>query len=275
MSKFKYAKKPVRLSQMHTPQYQRDIVPRHPILKHEYDEAREGQVTLSRRDGKFWIIDGLQRKTIKEQMIKDGLDLNPYIDATIYFGMTEEDEAKEFVRLNADRKGITAFDSYNAGVRANLPEYLLVKDAVESVGLVVGKSSRNGVFQAITPVLHAIKEDGLDNERAKQGLRVLATAFPGQSLNSRLVEGMMDYLRLRRSATINETYMVKRLGSMYSNNAEIAKNSLLADAKGKAERHYGKTFMCRVFGLSRRAPLSKKTLVDVSEESIERAAEAA
>lgn len=248
----------VPLDKINSPDFQRGIFDKHPIRIQGYVEAREGSITLAEYKEKLWVLDGQQRTESKRAAIVSGQrpDLTPKIAATILYGLTWEQMAQEFVRLNADRKGITAYDSYRAGIAAKLPDYLALKAAVESVGLQVGKSVSEETYAAISPALRAIQEDG-DAERVRLTLRIFVRAFPGQRTNARLIEGLLHYLTEDRAKTIDEEYMARRLQTKYGT-TQATYNAMISWAEGRAERHVGRHFFANIFGLSRKKPIRER-----------------
>lgn len=243
----------VNISEIHTPDFQRGIFEKHPIRAQGYDESREGSITVAYYDRRMWVLDGQQRVSSKIAAMEERPDLSPRIHATVLYGLTWEEMAQEFVRLNADRKGITAYDTYRAGVSAELPEYLMVKEAVESVGWRVAKSTGIEKFAAIAPALRSVVEDE-NNHRLTMAVSILNEAFPGQKTNSRIVEGLLDYLALDRARTITPAYMAKKLQQKFHTTTG-AYNALVEYANGRAERHVGKHFLTDVFGLQQKKPL--------------------
>lgn len=257
----RFERRTVPLDQIEAPSFQRGIFDKHPIRIQGYSEAREGSITVADYDGKLYVLDGQQRTASKRHAIDSGQrpDLSPSIPATVLIDLTWEQMAQEFVRLNADRKGITAYNSYCAGVAAKLPDYLELRDSVESVGLKVGKSVSTDVYAAIAPALRAIQEDG-DSQRLRTALRVFVRAFPGQRTNARLMEGLLHYLTMERAKTIDEDYMSRRLETQFGT-VEKTYNAMVSFADGRAERHIGRHFFLHVFGGSRKKPIKNKILI--------------
>ena len=78
------------------PMYQRLLTKSYKDITKDFNEKKLGEITLSYRNSKFYIIDGHNRTEACNTMgIKK-------IDSVVYFGLTLEEEAELFVALNTN-----------------------------------------------------------------------------------------------------------------------------------------------------------------------------
>lgn len=126
------------------PIYQRDHDERKVIkIVAEFDEDSFGVVTVSRRtDGGLYVIDGQHRYLAALKM-----DL-PLIPIRIIEGLTENEEADRFLKLNATKQ-VSAVDKFKAQVVARYDDQVNINKIVKSFGWAVDSSKRDGVVSAV------------------------------------------------------------------------------------------------------------------------------
>lgn len=241
---------------LYTEDYQRDTKSAHPITKRAYVEYREGQVTLARTPKGLAILDGQHRVEAKRIALEAGRsELQVTIPAIVISGMTAEERAYEYMYANRDRKGLTAWDLYKAGVQANVPDYITLRDVAAKHGFSPARTQsrdpRNLV--AVTAALGLVERygaEGLDNT-----LAVLTGAFPAQALHQRTVKAVGDYLAVPKAATIDHEYVVIQLQRMYRTSIGFV-NALnaYASTQGLSESSAGVPMLRDHLGVSQRRP---------------------
>lgn len=125
-------------------------------IAREWDNFKAGNITLSLRDGHFHCVDGQNRVIAARTRGQDT------INAIIYTGLTEQDEAKLFAQQMNNVKLLTSYDKLNAGVVAGDKVSIDVWDAIHdfNIKLVRQSSSRTGYFSAITAAVDAVRLNG-------------------------------------------------------------------------------------------------------------------
>ncbi len=121
------------------PSYQRGVKKKHKNIVDEYDQTVLGHLLVGeRRDGTFWVVDGLQRVTA---MKKKGILYSP---CEVFASEGPEHEAKIFTLAGSSktRSNLTAADRYRAALAAKNPIALTVDQVVRKNGFEV---SLNGV----------------------------------------------------------------------------------------------------------------------------------
>lgn len=121
-----------------------------------------GRITVSKRKetGKYMVQDGQHRA---EALRRLGFSEAPCI---IVNSPTVKEEASNFIKINLGSASVSALDKYRIGVTAKVPEYLNVKECVESVGLEIG--SGTGKVSAVASISSYINAPSKEESRAKK-----------------------------------------------------------------------------------------------------------
>ena len=192
--------------------YQREIKPRRvqQILK-EFHWSKFGALSLSRHpDGSLSVYDGQHRLAAARA--------HPRIDkvpAVIVDIDTMKDEAAAFLSVNIDRTAVTTIERYYAGIEAQDPDMIRVRDVLARAECEVvpaqGIGKRANRTQAITAVLRAIQRYG--EKAVVQSCLTLVCAWPkdGDALAGTLITALSRLYR--NNASIDEKRLVDCLRS--------------------------------------------------------------
>lgn len=119
-----------------------------------FDEAKLGTLTVSRRDGKYHIIDGAHRSR--------ALRCLSYTHAPciVLTGLTYEQEAEYYCKQNQDKRLLSPGDLYKAGLASGNEQCVTIDKIVRANGFHVGKGGSKD-FYRITAIktLFTISED--------------------------------------------------------------------------------------------------------------------
>ena len=97
-----------------------------------FDEAKLGTLTVSLRDGKFHIIDGAHRaKAMRNLGYTHAL-------CVVLEGLTYQQEADYFRKQNRDKRNLTQFDNFKAGILSEDEQCIRINDIVKANGFKVG-----------------------------------------------------------------------------------------------------------------------------------------
>lgn len=172
--------------------YQRNIKNKAVVnIINDFDPDIMGVILVSHRDDAYYIIDGQHRVEALKRLGK------PTIMCQVLTGLTYEEEAAKFEKLNTNRVGLTAVNKFNARIEK--------KDAVSLS--IVGSLAKYGFH---CPRKTATVDDNticcvhqLENVYMKQGkrhfentLRLLRVCWNGSkdSLQSCIVVGLSNFL---------------------------------------------------------------------------------
>jgi len=120
-----------------------------------FDEARLGALTVSLRDGNYHIVDGLHRsKAMKALGYTHALCI-------VLTGMTYEQEAEYFRKQNENKRIISTFDDFKAGLESKNETCMKIDKIVRANDFQVG---RGGFFKiaAIRALFTIVEDYGFD-----------------------------------------------------------------------------------------------------------------
>jgi hypothetical protein len=129
----------IKLSDCVPTAYQRltDTVKLAKIIR-EFTEKKLGVLTVSLRDGNYYIIDGLHRSIALKRL---GYTHAPCIVLT---GMTYEQEADFLRKQDENKRRISTFDDFKAGIEAKDKKCLEINEILRENGFKIG---RGGFFK--------------------------------------------------------------------------------------------------------------------------------
>jgi hypothetical protein len=106
-------------------------------LETDWDKMFLGTLVVSRRsDGTMWVIDGQHRKEVARR--KEGE--NFLLDCEVYTGLTRQQEALMFIKLNKYRKAVRPYDSFRISLAAALPTEIAMDAAVRARNMEIAAS---------------------------------------------------------------------------------------------------------------------------------------
>lgn len=159
----------------------------------EFDKTLIGTITVSRRDGQYFIIDGQHRVILAKTIGIKGLM------ALVYEGLTYEEEAEYFNRLNnanGEQKRLRKTDIFRAGVEAKDTAAIDIKSIIENVGFRIAETNANNTITAIGTIEKIYKKHGAQG--LKNTLQLIKDTWKGErySLNNMVIEGVAEFLNI-------------------------------------------------------------------------------
>jgi len=157
-SKFKIPNQnimPVALADCEHTKYQRPTSPSQvDKIIEKFTEAKLGVLTVSQRNGKYHIIDGLHRSAVLKAL---GYT-HAYCD--VLTGMTYEQEAEFFRKQNEDKRIITTFDDFKAGLEAKNELCIKINEIAGANGFQIGKGKSFYKIESIKALSTIVKDYG-------------------------------------------------------------------------------------------------------------------
>lgn len=156
-----------------------------------FDYDLLGVPLVSMRDGKYWCVDGMHRlEALKIKGIQEVL-------CQVLSGLTYEQEAEKFVKLNSDRQGLSANQKFAGRVESG---ELFAKSIVKKMadyGFSYNKDSgtkSDDVIGCISCVERITKNNGLTH--LERVLMILRSAWYGDasSLSRAIIQGLSTFL---------------------------------------------------------------------------------
>lgn len=188
-------------------------------LAASFDLEQLGTPTLSERDGSFYIIDGQHRVEALRQI---GWG-DQQIQCWVYSGLTEQQEADKFDRLN-DVLSVHAFDKFRVRVAANRDIESDIDRIVRAQGLVVSRDKLPGAISAVGTLRRVYTR--ADGKTLGRALRIIRDAYGDPGLEAPVIDGL-GLLCQRYNGDLNDEEATRKLAS-----ANGGVNNLL----GRAEK---------------------------------------
>jgi hypothetical protein len=194
------------------PLAQREINPaRADKLVEEFDLEQFGAPTANHRDGHFYLIDGQHRVEALKRWFGDGNWENQQVQCWTYDGLSEEDEADVFLKLN-DTLAVSAYAKFRVGVQAGRPDESDVDAIVRAQGLRVSTIKVEGAISAVGTLMRLYQRAG--GPVLGRTLRIVRDAYGNPGLESAVIDGI-GLLCHRFNGELQDDQMVKRLKATF------------------------------------------------------------
>lgn len=201
----------VRLGDMRvSPAAQREI--NLPFARHitdNFDPDKLGQITVSERDGFFWIVDGQHRHRGTIDYLGEGWE-EQRLEVYCYTGFSEEQEAEMFLNLNNVR-AVDAFDKFKVAVAAGRPVQTDIDRIVRSLNLKVSRGSDDGSIAAVTALTRVYEKYG--PKGLVQTLWTLREALGPRGFDSVVIEGVGLFIA-RYEGRLDQDRLVKKIAGI-------------------------------------------------------------
>lgn len=188
-------------------------------LASEMDLEQLANPTVNLRDGLYYVIDGQHRTEALKKWLGDDCWADQSVQCWAYEGLTEEEEAEKFLKLN-DTLTPSAFDKFRVGIKSGRVEEVDIDRIVRSLGLRISREKGDGAIAAVGTLRKAYHRQALS-----QTLRVIRDAYGDAGLEAAVIDGI-SMLCQRFGREFDEPRLITRLSS-----AAAGVNGLL----GKAE----------------------------------------
>lgn len=174
------------------------------------DMERLGTLTVSERDGFYWLIDGQHRYTALKTFFGEGFE-EWEIEAWCYFGLTEDQEAEKFLQHN-EVLTVSAYDRFKVGVTAGRAVESDVDRIVRSLGLKVARGAGHGTISAVTALTSVYKKHGPTG--LVRCLYVIREAFGDRGFESVIITGLALF-QARYDGRLDDEKLIKKLHSAH------------------------------------------------------------
>lgn len=199
-------------------------------LAAEFDLEQLGTPTLSERDGSFYIIDGQHRIEALRQI---GWG-DQQVQCWVYAGLTEQDEADKFDRLN-DVLAVHAFDKFRVRVAANREVEADIDRIVRAQGLCISRDKVPGAIGAVGTLRRVYTR--ADAKTLARTLRIIRDAYGDSGLEAPVIDGI-GLLCQRYNGDLNDdTATAKLAGAHGGVNGLLGKAELLRQRTGNYKSH--------------------------------------
>jgi hypothetical protein len=218
--------------------YQRTIVPgRVNRIAKNLDQDAFGSLTVGqRRDGSYWVVDGMQRLTAARKL---GVGMVP---CDVFQSEGQEHEARVFRIKNRERTNVSACALFRAQLTECDPQSLAIAAVIKDAGLKLALSNEGNHY----PYLRAVKAlersfqrvgpDGLSD-----ALSMLTEAWPGEdgALQGDMIEGMGWFIK--KHPEYDRERLVARLSKKSVTSVVRAADANLKLGRDRDSSSYGRS----------------------------------
>ncbi len=137
--------------------YQRPLQNRHVPIVQAFDEHRFETLAVNERRGargRFAVIDGQARLAAARELAI------PEVPCRVYDGLTPEEEATLFVKLQQGRKNLRPFDRFRAKERAGDRDTIEIHQTVVQAGMDIGPETRPGIIGSVAALERMYRVQG-------------------------------------------------------------------------------------------------------------------
>lgn len=194
------------------------------------DLEQIGTPTVNERDGAFYIMDGWHRiEALKEYGF--GGD---QIQCWTYAGLTEEQEAERFLKLN-DTLAVDAYSKFKVGVQAGRPEETEINRIVRAHQLRISQDKGNGAIAAVSTLRKIYRQGGADV--LGRTVRIIRDAYGDAGLDAAVLGGV-GLLCQRYDSQLDDAIAVERLATAHGGvNGLLNKAENLKRQTGSQKNH--------------------------------------
>ncbi len=196
----------------------------------EFDLEQLGTPTVNERDGVFYIIDGQHRIAALEQM---GWG-DQQIQCWAYAGLSEEEEADKFDRLN-DVLAVHAFDKFRVRVTAGREIECDIDRTVRAQGLCVSRDAIPGAIAAVGTLRRVYTRS--DASTLGRTLRIIKEAYGDPGFEASVIDGL-GLLCQRYNGELAEDEAIQKLAKVNGGvNGLLGKAEVLRRQTGNYKAH--------------------------------------
>jgi len=194
----------------------------------EWDENAVGLIVVSKRDNVYHIIDGQHRVYAANLLRKSALMCQ------VIEGLTYEEEAALFVKLNKNRRGLLIFDYIKALHEAKDNKIMDLWDAVESVGFTISNGGGHNKIQAVKCLINIYEK--LGKQQVVYVLKILRDVWAGdeKSLINLIIDGMNEFIKTYQDE-FNEMILINHLKKVEPSKLVSLANSDMTNCSKKTK----------------------------------------
>lgn len=218
--------------------YQRTIVHgRVNRIAKNLDQDAFGSLTVGeRRDGSYWVVDGMQRLTAARKL---GIIMVP---CDVFDSEGQEHEARVFRLKNKERTNVSSMALFKAQLTEGDEQTLAIAETVKQAGLKLGLQDNSTKW----PYIRAVKALERSFQRVQSSglllaLEIICETWPGEdgALQGDLIEGMCWFVKKRESFDKNR--LISRLSKKSITSVLRAADANHKLAKDRDSSSYGRS----------------------------------
>lgn len=194
------------------------------------DLEQLGTPTVNHRDGHWYVIDGQHRI----EMLKQIGWGDQQVQCWAYEGLTEEEEAERFLRLN-DVLAVDAFAKFKVGVQAGRPVETDIDRVVRAQSLCVSRDRIPGAVRAVGTLVRIYNRAGA--AVLARSLGIIRDAYGDPGMEAAVIDGI-GLLCARYNGELDVPTAVQKLSNAHGGvNGLLGKAENLRQKTGNAKGH--------------------------------------
>ena len=161
-------------------------------IKRDFHEDMVQPAIVSFRDAAYYVVDHQHQTQAIYEL--NGCDPNTLIKCDVRVGLTYEQEADLYYRLNTGSKALQFADKIVGLIEAKDPDALEFRDVVEQCGYVIGSNSSNSI-RAVSAAWKIFQKSG-GRQMLERILSLTHACWPGNvnGVDRRIMEGLEMFL---------------------------------------------------------------------------------
>lgn len=179
------------------------------FLASEFDPEMFGFPVVNLRASNYYVIDGQHRIAAVKQWLGDAWEKQS-ITCRVYKGLTEQQEAEMFDRLN-NQLTVKSFDKFRVRVTAGRQTECVVKNIVEKCGLKISADKSEGSVGAVSTLVRVFKRENA--ETLARSLNIVNGSFGTPGLSQAVIDGVSRVCS-RYNGALNDDEAIDRLRSL-------------------------------------------------------------
>lgn len=199
-------------------------------IKRRFHADQVNPVKVSYRDGKYWIIDGQHTSLALFEL--NNSDPSTPIPCEVLNGLTYEQEADLFYRINTSSKPLNTSEKIHSLIEARDPDAVRFRDVVESHGYTICGGRKN----SLNAVTVAWRVFGRDGGRLSDILALTSACWPNdpKGVSSDIISGI-DLFLSNHGDEYKPEQFVKKLSN-------VKPEHLLVDAAFLYKQHRDRAY---------------------------------
>lgn len=200
-------------------------------IKNDFHEDMVQPAIVSFRDGRYYIVDHQHQSQAIYEL--NNCDPNTPILCKVLTGLTYEQEADLYYRLNTGSTPLSFKEKLVGRIEAKNPEALEFRDTVESCGYVIDGNTTSSLG-AVSTAWKMFRKDG--GKRLSQVLSLTYACWPANKngVDSRIIEGLSLFLQYH-----GDEYSAERFVKVFS---ELDPRDLIGKARSYFKQMDSKAF---------------------------------
>jgi hypothetical protein len=218
--------------------YQRTIVPaRVNRIAKNLDQDAFGSLTVGqRRDGSYWVVDGMQRLTAARKL---GIAMVP---CDVFQSDGQEHEARVFRLKNRERTNVSACALFKAQLTEGDEQSIQIAEVVKDAGLKLAlrdEGSHYPYLKAVKALERSFQRVGRDG--LSLALSIIIQSWPGEdgSLQGDMIEGMCWFIK--KCPDLDRDRLVNRLSKKSVMSVLRAADANLKLGRDRDSSSYGRS----------------------------------